>query len=149
MRAALAAGAPRRQQPAVGQAGHRQPGPRGGDAGRDTRRPAEADADIRAYVADRFDQIELPARWLGQRERDRALKMVDKLMVWLNANPREQIAIERAFDITLPAAGRWPRPSGRCGCGGGSTGSSATSRAASSWSTSRPAPALRARTTRW
>ena len=32
-----------------------------------TRRPAPAEAAVRAYVADRFDQIELPARWLGQR----------------------------------------------------------------------------------
>jgi superfamily I DNA/RNA helicase/RecB family exonuclease len=62
----------------------------------------DVEAAVRAYVADRFDQIELPARWLGQRERDRAMKMVDKLLQWLSANPREQIAIERPFDTTLP-----------------------------------------------
>jgi superfamily I DNA/RNA helicase/RecB family exonuclease len=60
-------------------------------------------AALRAYVADRFDQIELPARWLGGRERERATKMVDKLLSWLDANPREQLAIERDFESNLPA----------------------------------------------
>ncbi len=61
---------------------------------------------VRAYVAARFDQIELPALWLSQRERDRADRMVDKLLGWLAANPREQLAIEEAFDHTLdPVAG--------------------------------------------
>jgi RecB family exonuclease len=64
--------------------------------------PVDADA-IRAYVADRFDQIELPARWLGQRERDRATKMVDKLLSWLAGNPRQQLAIEKAFESRLSA----------------------------------------------
>jgi superfamily I DNA/RNA helicase/RecB family exonuclease len=56
---------------------------------------------VRAYVNQRFDQIELPARWLGQRERERAEKMVDKLLSWLASNPREEIAIERSFDARL------------------------------------------------
>jgi RecB family exonuclease len=70
------------------------------DAGADV--PLNEDA-IRAYVADRFDRIELPARWLGQRDRDRATKMVDKLLSWLNNNPREQLAIEKEFDARLTA----------------------------------------------
>ena len=62
------------------------------------------EAAVRSYVADRFDQIELPARWLGQRERDRATKMVDKLLSWLGGNPREQVAIEKEFDVRLTPA---------------------------------------------
>jgi len=65
-------------------------------------------AALRAYVTDRFDQIELPARWLGGRERERATKMVDKLLSWLGANPREQLAIERDFETLLPATAETP-----------------------------------------
>jgi RecB family exonuclease len=60
------------------------------------------EAAVRAYVRERLDQIELPALWLSSREHDRAEKMVDKLLGWLVANPREQIAIERDFDQLLP-----------------------------------------------
>ncbi|HEX6872979.1 MAG TPA: PD-(D/E)XK nuclease family protein, partial [Micromonosporaceae bacterium] len=56
---------------------------------------------LRSYVTQRFDQIELPALWLGQRERDRAEKMVDKLLTWLSSNRREQLAIEEAFERRL------------------------------------------------
>jgi RecB family exonuclease len=63
--------------------------------------PIDEDA-VRSYVAQRFDQIELPARWLGQRERDRAGKMVDKLLSWLGGNPREQVAVEKDFEVRLP-----------------------------------------------
>jgi superfamily I DNA/RNA helicase/RecB family exonuclease len=58
-------------------------------------------AAVRSYVDERFDRIELPARWLGGRERERATRMVDKLLSWLSANPREQLAIEREFDARL------------------------------------------------
>jgi RecB family exonuclease len=60
------------------------------------------EAAIRSYVDSRFDLIELEARWLRGRERGRAETMVDKLIAWLRANPREQIAIERDFDVRLP-----------------------------------------------
>jgi superfamily I DNA/RNA helicase/RecB family exonuclease len=63
---------------------------------------------VRAYVSDRFDQIELPARWLGQRERDRAERMVDKLLSWLSANPRQQLAIEKEFGSRLDRRGASP-----------------------------------------
>ena len=123
MQPALAAGAPRRQRPAHVQAEHRQPGARGRDAGRATGESLDAVA-LRAYVADRFDQIELAARWLGQRERDRAERMVDKLLRWLADNPREQLAIEQEFAIRLE-----PRDdgAGRAAARAGSTGSSSTS----------------------
>jgi superfamily I DNA/RNA helicase/RecB family exonuclease len=54
-----------------------------------------------AYVADRFDAIELSARWLADRERDRAEAMLDKLVSWLAANPRRVVAIERDFIVAL------------------------------------------------
>jgi ATP-dependent exoDNAse (exonuclease V) beta subunit len=53
------------------------------------------------YVAGRFDEIELSARWLAGRERKRAEQMVDKLVAWLAANPRRLAAIEAAFMVNL------------------------------------------------
>jgi superfamily I DNA/RNA helicase/RecB family exonuclease len=53
------------------------------------------------YVAGRFDEIELSARWLAGRERERAEHMIDKLVGWLAANPRRLIAIERDFLVHL------------------------------------------------
>ena len=53
------------------------------------------------YVAGRFDEIELSARWLAGRERARAENMIDKLVGWLAANPRRLAAIEAAFMVNL------------------------------------------------
>jgi superfamily I DNA/RNA helicase/RecB family exonuclease len=53
------------------------------------------------YVAGRFHAIELSARWLAQRERQRAEAMLDKLLAWLTDNPRRLIAIERDFLVRL------------------------------------------------
>ncbi|GII21091.1 DNA helicase [Planosporangium mesophilum] len=53
------------------------------------------------YVAGRFDAIELSARWLAGRERQRAEAMLDKLLAWLTENPRRLIAIERDFLVRL------------------------------------------------
>jgi superfamily I DNA/RNA helicase/RecB family exonuclease len=53
------------------------------------------------YVAGRFDAIELSARWLAGRERQRAEAMLDRLVAWLAANPRRLIAIEREFIVRL------------------------------------------------
>jgi superfamily I DNA/RNA helicase/RecB family exonuclease len=53
------------------------------------------------YVAGRFDAIELSARWLSGRERQRAEAMLDRLVAWLAANPRRLIAIEREFIVRL------------------------------------------------
>jgi superfamily I DNA/RNA helicase/RecB family exonuclease len=60
---------------------------------------------VRGYVSGRFGQIELPALWLGQRERVRAEKMVDKFLTWLAANPREQVAVELAFQQPIDPEG--------------------------------------------
>jgi superfamily I DNA/RNA helicase/RecB family exonuclease len=54
-----------------------------------------------AYVAERFDAIELSARWLTGRERERAEAMLDKLIGWLATNPRRLIAIEQDFIVAL------------------------------------------------
>jgi len=53
------------------------------------------------YVSARFDAIELAARWLAGTERARAEAMVDKLLVWLAANPRRLLAIEQEFAVRL------------------------------------------------
>jgi superfamily I DNA/RNA helicase/RecB family exonuclease len=53
------------------------------------------------YINGRFDTIELAARWLAGRERDRAEAMVDKLVRWLAENPRRLLAIEREFTVRL------------------------------------------------
>jgi RecB family exonuclease len=56
---------------------------------------------VRSYVDDRFDLIEVEARWLRSKERGRAEQMVDKLLSWLADNAREQVAVEREFDVRL------------------------------------------------
>jgi RecB family exonuclease len=63
---------------------------------------------VRSYVDERFHLIELEARWLRQKERDRADRMVDKLLSWLVANPREQVAVERDFSVRLAPNGAGP-----------------------------------------
>ena len=60
-------------------------------------------ADLVTYVVGRFGEIELSARWLADRERDRAEKMIDKLIGWLGSNPRRLSAIERDFVAQLDA----------------------------------------------
>jgi superfamily I DNA/RNA helicase/RecB family exonuclease len=63
-------------------------------------------AELAAYVAERFDAIELSARWLAPRERMRAETMLDKLIGWLADNPRRLVAIEREFVAQLDDAVR-------------------------------------------
>jgi RecB family exonuclease len=58
-------------------------------------------AELAAYLAERFDAIELSARWLAGRERQRAEAMLDKLIGWLADNPRRLVAIERDFLVRL------------------------------------------------
>ncbi|OLB81537.1 MAG: ATP-dependent DNA helicase [Actinobacteria bacterium 13_2_20CM_2_71_6] len=53
------------------------------------------------YVSGRFDEIELSARWLAGRERERAEDMIDKLVGWVAANPRKLAAIEAEFLVQL------------------------------------------------
>ncbi|HEY7174509.1 MAG TPA: ATP-dependent DNA helicase [Micromonosporaceae bacterium] len=70
-------------------------------------RAGDADSVDRAalvnYVVGRFGEIELSARWLADRERARAERMIDKLVAWLGANRRHLVAIERAFVAQLDA----------------------------------------------
>ncbi len=63
--------------------------------------PAQAAEAVRSYVDDRFDLIEVEARWLRGKERARAEQMVDKLLTWLADNPREPVAVEQDFDVRL------------------------------------------------
>jgi superfamily I DNA/RNA helicase/RecB family exonuclease len=60
-------------------------------------------AELIEYVVGRFGEIELSARWLAQREQQRAEAMIDKLIAWLGRNPRQLSAIEREFAVQLDA----------------------------------------------
>jgi superfamily I DNA/RNA helicase/RecB family exonuclease len=53
------------------------------------------------YIADRFDAIELAARWTAGSERARADSMVDKLLRWLVSNPRRLVAVESEFAVQV------------------------------------------------
>jgi len=63
--------------------------------------PATLADRLAEYVGERFDAIELAARWLAERERARADQMIAKFVRWLAANPRRVAAIERDFEVTL------------------------------------------------
>ena len=58
-------------------------------------------AELMTYVSERFDVIELAAKWLAPREQRRAELMVDKLVRWLADNPRRLLAIERDFLVRV------------------------------------------------
>jgi superfamily I DNA/RNA helicase/RecB family exonuclease len=53
------------------------------------------------YVEARFGAIELAAKWLVGRERERADQMIGKLTRWLAENPRRLVDIEREFTVRL------------------------------------------------
>ncbi|MGE5827944.1 MAG: RecB family exonuclease, partial [Micromonosporaceae bacterium] len=63
---------------------------------------------LRDYVTQRFDAVEVSARWLNERERARAEQMVEKLVDWLARNPRRLIAVEREFRRELAGAAENP-----------------------------------------
>jgi superfamily I DNA/RNA helicase/RecB family exonuclease len=58
-------------------------------------------ATLMGYVNERFDAIELAAKWLAPREQHRAEQMIDKLIRWVTDNPRRLVAIERDFLVRL------------------------------------------------
>ena len=58
-------------------------------------------AALMTYVNDRFDAIELAAKWLAPREQHKAEQMIDKLIRWVTDNPRRLVAIERDFLVRL------------------------------------------------
>jgi RecB family exonuclease len=58
-------------------------------------------AALMGYVNERFDAIELAAKWLAPREQHRAEQMIDKLIRWVTDNPRRLVAIERDFLVRL------------------------------------------------
>ncbi len=58
-------------------------------------------AELAAYVAGRFAEIELTARWMADREQGRADRMITKLIGYLASNPRHLGAIEREFLVQI------------------------------------------------
>jgi superfamily I DNA/RNA helicase/RecB family exonuclease len=57
-----------------------------------------------AYVVSQFDKIEIPARWMTVRERNRAERMIGRLVAWLRDNPRRLAAVEEQFSVILASA---------------------------------------------
>ncbi|GAA4208239.1 ATP-dependent DNA helicase [Actinocatenispora rupis] len=68
---------------------------------------AEADdlSALRKFLDEHWDEVEFPARWVVDRKRAEADRMLDKLAEWLADNPRRLVATERRFRTKLP-----PRP---------------------------------------
>jgi superfamily I DNA/RNA helicase/RecB family exonuclease len=58
-------------------------------------------AALMEYVNERFDVIELAAKWLAPREQAKAELMIDKLVRWIATNPRHLLAIERDFLVRI------------------------------------------------
>ncbi|NUR71501.1 MAG: ATP-dependent helicase [Hamadaea sp.] len=58
-------------------------------------------AALMEYVNERFDVIELAAKWLAPREQHKAEQMIDKLVRWITGNPRRLLAIERDFLVRV------------------------------------------------
>ncbi|NUR52473.1 MAG: ATP-dependent helicase [Hamadaea sp.] len=58
-------------------------------------------AALMEYVNERFDVIELAAKWLAPREQHKAEQMIDKLVRWIAVNPRRLLAIERDFLVRV------------------------------------------------
>ncbi|HEY3505595.1 MAG TPA: ATP-dependent DNA helicase [Actinocatenispora sp.] len=66
---------------------------------------AETDdlAALRKYLDEHWDEVEFPARWVVDRKRAEADRMLDKLAEWLADNPRRLVATERRFRTKLPS----------------------------------------------
>lgn len=54
------------------------------------------------YLDEHWGLVEVAARWEEGRKREQAEQMVDRLVRWVAANPRELIATEQRFQVTLP-----------------------------------------------
>ncbi|WP_415648482.1 ATP-dependent helicase [Stackebrandtia soli] len=53
-------------------------------------------------LADHIDTLPKEATWKVAQERERVFGMADQLAQWLDANPREFVAAERAFRVDVP-----------------------------------------------
>ncbi|MGA8112162.1 MAG: PD-(D/E)XK nuclease family protein, partial [Actinocatenispora sp.] len=58
---------------------------------------------LRRYLDEHWSEVEFPARWVVDRKRAEADRMLDKLAEWLAANPRQLVATEHRFRTVLPA----------------------------------------------
>ena len=65
---------------------------------------AESDevATLRKYLDEHWGEVEFPARWVVDRKRVEADRMLDKLAEWLAGNPRRLVATEHRFRTRLP-----------------------------------------------
>jgi superfamily I DNA/RNA helicase/RecB family exonuclease len=54
------------------------------------------------YLDEHWGVVEVAARWEEGRKRQQAEQMVERLVRWVAANPRELLAVEQRFQVTLP-----------------------------------------------
>ncbi len=57
---------------------------------------------LRKYLDEHWGEVEFPARWVVDRKRAEADRMLDKLAEWLAGNPRQLVATEHRFRTRLP-----------------------------------------------
>ncbi len=60
--------------------------------------------ELRQHVLTHFEKIEMPAVWLGQRERERATAMVDKLVAWLDGESAPPYRCRAGVPVRVDAA---------------------------------------------
>jgi RecB family exonuclease len=63
-----------------------------------------SEVEVRARFAAAVERVDVGAGWFADRQRERAATMVDKLLEWLRDNPRELLAAERNFEVTIGRA---------------------------------------------
>ncbi len=56
------------------------------------------------FLDEQWGVVEVAARWEQGRKRQHAEQMIERLVRWLAANPRQLVAVEQGFRVTLPAA---------------------------------------------
>ncbi|GLZ81948.1 DNA helicase [Actinorhabdospora filicis] len=62
---------------------------------------ADVAAAMHDYVGANMESMPVEAPWLSAKQRERVAKMVDKFAAWVRENPREFVAAERGFTVTL------------------------------------------------
>jgi RecB family exonuclease len=59
--------------------------------------------ELYSFLDEHWGVVEVAARWEQGRKRKHADQMVERLVRWLTTNPRELVAAEQDFRVTLPA----------------------------------------------
>jgi superfamily I DNA/RNA helicase/RecB family exonuclease len=62
------------------------------------------DTEVHARFDAAVSRLDLGTGWFAGRQRERAGQMIDKLMAWLRANPRQLVAAEIDFEVVIGRA---------------------------------------------